>query len=81
VHPAIKQKGSNLASSEIDSKPVEFRSLNYKEHPVIKQKGSNLASFRNRFKTCKIQELKLQGASNYQARRINPASLKHIQPL
>jgi len=36
---------------------------------------------RIKLRTCRIQELKLQGASSYQARRINPTSFRDIQRL
>jgi len=67
---ATKQKRSN-------SRPAEFRSSDCKEHPDIKQKGSTLASFRSRFRTCKIQKFRLQGASSYQAKRINLARFRN----
>jgi len=65
-----------LQASGTDSELAEFRSLDCKEHPSTKQKGSDLASFRNRFRTCKIQKFRLQGASIYQSEIIKPCKFQ-----
>jgi len=46
-----------LQVAEIDSEPVEFRSLNCKEYSATKQKGSNLVRFRNCNQPTKFRSL------------------------
>jgi len=66
-----------LQALEIDSEPAKFRSLNSKEYPATKREGSTLQGSATTINL----ELKLQGASNYQARKINPTSFRNIQHL
>jgi len=81
-------------SPKANSNPRPVEPINRSSHPhflhiqhsppapkLELQRIYNYQAERIKLRTCRIQELKSQGASSYQARRINPASLRDIEHL